>query len=105
MVTVPPVVYHYTDARAFEAILKNDKLWATDLRYLNDSLELGFRLEGLHLDADAPRKLTQALEIIRNAGAKSAFEAMCWAANMLSVTLCSFASWRRLVICWAASTH
>lgn len=33
----------------------------------------GFRLEGLHQDHDAPRKLTRVLQVVRTAGAKSAF--------------------------------
>ena len=38
----------------------------------------GFRLDGLHQDPDAPRKLTKTLRIVRASGAKSAFVAMSW---------------------------
>lgn len=32
--------YHYTDAHALHSIVKNQKLWLTDLRFMNDSSEL-----------------------------------------------------------------
>jgi hypothetical protein len=37
---VGTIVYHYTDTQAFAGIVQNAALWATDFRYLNDSLEL-----------------------------------------------------------------
>jgi hypothetical protein len=44
-------LYHYTDLSAVYSILKNNKLWLTDIRYLNDSQELhdgvAFLLDGL----------------------------------------------------------
>lgn len=44
-------LYHYTDLSAVYSILKNNKLWLTDIRYLNDSQELHdgieFLMEGL----------------------------------------------------------
>ncbi|VEF26413.1 Uncharacterised protein [Shewanella baltica] len=44
-------LYHYTDLAAVYSILKNNKLWLTDIRYLNDSLELhdgiAFLIEGV----------------------------------------------------------
>lgn len=33
-------LYHYTDLSAVYSILKNNKIWMTDIRYLNDSHEL-----------------------------------------------------------------
>lgn len=33
-------LYHYTDAQAVHSILKNQKIWMTDIRFLNDSQEL-----------------------------------------------------------------
>jgi hypothetical protein len=36
------IVYHYTDTQAFKGIVENAAIWATDFRYLNDSLELVF---------------------------------------------------------------
>lgn len=47
-------------------------IWGTGDRGRN----AGFRLEGLHQDTDAPRKLTKALSIVRSSGAKSGFDAM-----------------------------
>jgi hypothetical protein len=35
-----PVIYHYTNAEGLIGILSSGKLWATDIRYLNDSSEL-----------------------------------------------------------------
>lgn len=44
-------LYHYTDLSAVYSILKNKKLWLTDIRYLNDSQELhdgiDFLIEGV----------------------------------------------------------
>lgn len=36
----PRYLYHYTDAKGLEGILRTGTLWATDVRYLNDSSEL-----------------------------------------------------------------
>lgn len=33
-------LFHYTDVNAVKSILKNEKLWLTDVRYLNDSEEM-----------------------------------------------------------------
>lgn len=33
-------LFHYTDINAVEAILKNKKIWLTDIRYMNDAREL-----------------------------------------------------------------
>jgi len=33
-------LFHYTDINAVKAILENEKLWLTDVRYLNDSEEM-----------------------------------------------------------------
>jgi hypothetical protein len=38
--TDAPVIYHYTDPKGLIGILSDDQLWATDIRYLNDSSEL-----------------------------------------------------------------
>jgi hypothetical protein len=35
-----PVIYHYTDPKGLIGILTHGQLWATDIRYLNDSSEL-----------------------------------------------------------------
>ena len=35
-----PVIYHYTDPKGLIGILSTGQLWATDIRYLNDSSEL-----------------------------------------------------------------
>lgn len=34
-----PVLYHYTNAQGLQGILDNHQLWATDIGYLNDSME------------------------------------------------------------------
>jgi len=34
------LLWHYTDFAAFESILRNNELWATDYRFMNDSTEL-----------------------------------------------------------------
>jgi len=41
--------YHYTDINATHSILKNRKIWLTDLRYMNDTNELREGLEHISL--------------------------------------------------------
>ena len=41
------ILYHYTDAGGFAGIVQNRKLWATDIRFLNDPLELKYAWEAL----------------------------------------------------------
>lgn len=47
MADEPDVLYHYTDAAGFAGIVQNRKLWATDIRFLNDPLELRYAYEAL----------------------------------------------------------
>jgi hypothetical protein len=42
---VPQQLYHYTDSRGLIGILESKKLWATDINYLNDSMELRYGSE------------------------------------------------------------
>jgi hypothetical protein len=49
MTDEPDVLYHYTDAGAFAAIVEHRKLRATDIRFLNDPLELRYAWEALLL--------------------------------------------------------
>ena len=37
--TLPPTLYHYTSQRGFLEIVKSKEIWATNIYYLNDSLE------------------------------------------------------------------
>lgn len=41
----PRVLYHYTSVVGLEGILASESLWATDVRYLNDSSELRLATE------------------------------------------------------------
>jgi hypothetical protein len=47
MVVEPEVLYHYTDAGGFAAIVQQGLLRATDIRFLNDPLELRYAWEAL----------------------------------------------------------
>ena len=40
--SVPPVLYHYTNASGLKGILETGSLWATDAEFLNDAQELQF---------------------------------------------------------------
>jgi hypothetical protein len=40
--SVPPVLYHYTNAFGLKGILEAGSLWATDAEFLNDAQELQF---------------------------------------------------------------
>jgi hypothetical protein len=42
------LIYHYTDLRGLLGILDERKLWATDIRYLNDTSEGTYGLKRLH---------------------------------------------------------
>jgi hypothetical protein len=37
-------IYHYTDKVALENIVKNKRVWATDLRFMDDPEELTYSL-------------------------------------------------------------
>jgi Protein of unknown function (DUF2971) len=39
-ISVPPLLYHYTNARGLIGIVDAKELWATDARFLNDATEL-----------------------------------------------------------------
>ncbi|WP_100469104.1 DUF2971 domain-containing protein [Mycobacteroides abscessus] len=43
----PKVLYHYTDAGGFTGIVGSGKIWATDIRFLNDPRELKYAWEEL----------------------------------------------------------
>ncbi|GJO54275.1 hypothetical protein NJB1604_45180 [Mycobacterium marinum] len=51
----PGVLYHYTDAGAFAAIAEHRKLRATDIRFLNDPLELRYAWEDLFTALEAAK--------------------------------------------------
>ena len=42
---LPDVLYHYTTLGGFLGIMKTGKLWASDLRFLNDSSEIVYALD------------------------------------------------------------
>ena len=42
---VPQQLYHYTDSKGLMGILESKRLWATDITYLNDSMELRYGFE------------------------------------------------------------
>jgi hypothetical protein len=48
----PPLLFHYTSAAGLQGIVQDRKLWATDLRFLNDSSELALALELLRTEFD-----------------------------------------------------
>jgi hypothetical protein len=41
----PPLMYHYTDSQGLLGILKGNKLWATDIRSMNDATEMSYSLD------------------------------------------------------------
>src|SRR5687767_5789612 len=43
----PESLWHYTSLSGLLAILKDQNIWATDIRYLNDSSELGVVLDAI----------------------------------------------------------
>ena len=67
------IVYHYTDTQAFKGVVEKKELWATEFRYLNDSLELVYTwkafVERLEQLAEQPgehrQAYTAALEALR----------------------------------------
>lgn len=69
---VGSLVYHYTDTQAFQGMVEKKEIWATDFRYLNDSLELVYawqafinKLEHLAGSAENPQAYKAALEALR----------------------------------------
>ena len=51
----PKILYHYTDASGFAAIVKQGLLRATDIRFLNDPLELQYAWEELLVSLEAAK--------------------------------------------------
>ena len=45
--TVPPTVYHYTDAAGLVGMLKTGRVWAADYRFLNDKSEVEHTRKGV----------------------------------------------------------
>ena len=41
----PAILYHYTTPEGLKGILQSGKLWATEVRYMNDASELDYALE------------------------------------------------------------
>lgn len=52
----PGLLWHYSDAAGMAGIVRTEKLWATDTRFLNDSTELAY---GLSLAVESLRKFSQ----------------------------------------------
>ncbi len=42
---VPQTLYHYTSQQGLIGIVSADELWATDIRYLNDSSEFTYAVQ------------------------------------------------------------
>jgi hypothetical protein len=40
--TAPDLRFHYTNAEGLKGILQSGKIWATDVRYLNDAQEVEY---------------------------------------------------------------
>lgn len=55
-----PVLYHYTNAGGLQGILEKHQVWATDIRYLNDSMERSMFLEK-RLPSILPAPVAKAL--------------------------------------------
>ena len=63
----PPVLYHYTSLAVLQKMTKEGVLWASDLRYLNDTTEYSLLLDHLDLhicdlmkEADSKREANLA---------------------------------------------
>lgn len=42
---LPDILYHYTTASAFQSIVETAQIWATNVRFLNDTSELNYAIE------------------------------------------------------------
>jgi len=77
----PAILYHYTSLEAFHKIVSTGTLWATDIRFMNDSTEfrlafstLKSRIRDLRAEASEERstkldRLNVALESVESVGA------------------------------------
>lgn len=45
MNTVPKYLYHYTSQKGLLGIVKNNEVWATDILYLNDTMEYKYAID------------------------------------------------------------
>lgn len=83
---LPPVLYHYTTAAGALAILQSAELWATDVRFMNDSDEMTHAIRVMLSDAcDLPCRAESAaaLKQILTAlsDSRDGFFAACLSAN------------------------
>jgi Protein of unknown function (DUF2971) len=74
--TAPSILYHYTTCNGLLGILETNKLWASDVRYLNDSKEIDYGLEMIRsichefapsisaAHAERLRTLTETLSVV-----------------------------------------
>jgi len=56
---IPKVLYHYTSGEGLAGILRTRRLWATDVRYLNDSAEFNYALPLVAEEVRRKRELTK----------------------------------------------
>lgn len=97
-------LFHYTDLNAVMSILKNRKLWLTDLRYLNDKTEFSHGIERLlKATGTAPyglfcdfAKAPQAAEIVKS----KLDEAGRHGVNLDPIYVCSLSRAENLLSQW-----
>src|ERR1700684_352024 len=53
------IVYHYTSQRGLIGILTTKKIWATSIRYLNDSMEFAYTLDLMKAYLDSRLRSTK----------------------------------------------
>ena len=54
----PSVLYHYTSPDGLFGIVKSARIWATDIRYLNDALEFNYGLDLIRSSVEVRQKRT-----------------------------------------------
>jgi hypothetical protein len=57
--TIIETLYHYTDARGLEGIIKSGEIWFTDYRHLNDPSEL---VHGIEMARDVARMIANGAD-------------------------------------------
>ena len=85
--TGPPFIYHYTDPKGLIGILSEGQLWATDIRYLNDSSEL-LHAEKLHGQVLQELSAAAPADSIRKRLATVARERAPWQYRLHTYAVC-----------------
>jgi len=100
---IPAELWHYTSLAGLKGIVESKRIWATDIRFLNDSQEYIHALELLEVvakDIEKESNLATILECVKKACSTGALSS-----SQLQVFVISFSEAKDLLSQWRAYTE